>query len=416
MSLDHNPRPNDDEAAPTASFRFSTVEPLDRLGEVALAPCSRPIPPEARSVPETSVERRRASSFGASLDKDEHLPEKITEQQEGGISVSETAKPDESVLYLAYGSNMASKTFLGVRGIKPISQIRVLIPELQLTFDLPGMPYVEPCFAATKPRDPSPIDQDIISLDDDDEIESTGAEILSEKAPLLETREIKSAGQHNHQWDKPLVGVVYEVTLADYAKIIASEGGGRGYVDVVIDCYPFAEDYKPTDPVPNSPKTEPFKAHTLLAPGVDDALMKSSSITRCTQHTPSVWWDVGLPVRPIPGYAQPTARYLNLLVSGAAEHDLPVSYQEYLSHSRTYRITTTRQKIGKALFLLLWGPFALAILRLSKSCAGPDGRNPPWLAAFANFVFVAKWKSYDCFFKLVFGDGERTMDDPPPTE
>ena len=31
----------------------------------------------------------------------------------------------------------------------------VFVPELRLTFDLPGIPYAEPCFAGTQYRDPS---------------------------------------------------------------------------------------------------------------------------------------------------------------------------------------------------------------------------------------------------------------------
>ena len=39
------------------------------------------------------------------------------------------------------------------------------------------------------------------------------------------------------------------------------------------------------------------------------------------------------------------------------------------------------------------------------------GRSPPWLAAYSSAVFKAVWKSYDLFFKPLFGDGERTVED-----
>ena len=39
------------------------------------------------------------------------------------------------------------------------------------------------------------------------------------------------------------------------------------------------------------------------------------------------------------------------------------------------------------------------------------GRSPPWLTAYSSAVFKAVWKSYDLFFKRVFGDGERTVED-----
>lgn len=396
------PQTNDEGAASPARHRFSAIEPLDRLQSTVPAIFAHPPNPDARVLPTTSADRRRASSIGVSLDQDEQLSEKISEQQEHGTSVSETAARGQSVLYLAYGSNMASGTFLGRRGIKPLSQIPVLVPELRLTFDLPGIPYAEPCFAATKVRQP-------LAEHDDDETESTDGELLSEKAPLLEIEQSHSSDYHEHQWHKPLIGVVYEVTLADYAKIIATEGGGRGYLDVVVDCYPFAEDYKPTDPVPHHPQTNAFKAHTLLSPGADDTRKGSSIATHIRPPRPI--FDVGQHMRPDPEYAQPSARYLNLIVTGAGEHGLPVSYREYLSQIRTYKITTTRQKIGKVIFLVLWGPWVLLLLLLSRWCAGPDGRSPSWLTALANLLFVALWTSYDCLFKVPFGDGERTLED-----
>jgi hypothetical protein len=117
--------------------------------------------------------------------------------------------------------------------------------------------------------------------------------------------------------------------------------------------------------------------------------------------------------RPDPDYAQPSARYLGLIKDGAEEHDLPVSYREYLAQIRTYHITSTRQKVGKVLFLVLWVPWVLLTLALSKIFAGPDGRSPAWLVALANALFSGMWTSYDCFFVGVFGDGERTLDDIP---
>lgn len=391
---------------PAVRCRFSATEPLDRLQAALPAVFAQPANHDSRVLPTTSADRRRAASIGASLDQDEGLPEKITEQQEHGTSILDTAARDQTVLYLAYGSNMASSTFLGQRGIKPLSQIPVLVPELRLTFDLPGIPYAEPCFAATRVREPAPLPEE----ENADETESMDGEILSEKASLLQTERAQNSDYHEHRWHKPLVGVVYEVTLADYAKIIATEGGGRGYLDVVIDCYPFAENYKSTDPVPDHPQTRPFKAHTLLSPGADETRKRLPSIETHIKPKQPIF-DVGQHMRSDPEYAQPSARYLNLIVTGAGEHDLPLSYQEYLAQIRTYTITTTRQKIGKFIFLVTWAPGVLLLLGLSRWCAGPDGRSPPWLVALANLIFVALWTTYDCFFKVPFGDGERTLED-----
>lgn len=421
MTRVHNPRVEDEEAAPASQCRFGAMETLDRFRGLLPTVLAQPASSDSGSLPATSKERRRASVVSSSLDQDEHLPEKIVDQQESGTAVAETATEEETVLYLAYGSNLAQETFRGVRKIKPLSQIPVLVPELRLTFDLPGLPYAEPCFAGTQYRNPSAPGNLDSELGDDVSLVPE-EEVFTEKAPLMaETREARESDYHKNRWHKPLVGVVYEVTLADYAKIIATEGGGRGYRDVVVDCHPFSKGYKSTDPVPAHPDTPAFKAHTLLSPAADDARRKMQGMnvqpcqSQAPRSRPCLPGRFGPHLRPDPSYAQPSARYLNLLITGAAEHDLPVSYREYLSQIRPYRITTTRQKLGKGVFVGLWGPMVLSILALSKMFAGPDGRSPPWLVLLADVVWEVMWSSYDSFFKKAFGDGERTLEDTPPT-
>ncbi|KAJ5623900.1 hypothetical protein N7510_000209 [Penicillium lagena] len=388
---------------------FSGTESLDRLRALLPGPIARPSTPDVASLPTTTVARRRASSVATSLDQDEHLPEKIAEQQEHGAGVTDPVAEKETVLYLAYGSNLASKTFRGARGIKPLSQINVLVPELRLTFDLPGIPYAEPCFAGTQFRDPE--EADVSAEAEDEAWYVLDKSSVSEKAPLM-----AAAEAHRNRWHKPLVGVVYEVTLADYAKIIATEGGGRGYRDVVVNCHAFPESYKPADPVPEHPGTPAFKVHTLLSPAADEARRRKQSGVTLTHAARTACGLSALclksepHLRPDPEYAQPSARYLNLLTTGAAEHQLPTAYQEYLAQIRPYRITSTRQKIGKVLFLGIWAPPVLAIITLSKLFARPDGRSPPWIVTLANLVFGALWKSYDLAFVKLFGDGERTTE------
>ncbi|KAJ5493433.1 hypothetical protein N7539_002179 [Penicillium diatomitis] len=422
MSSGHLPWAGDDDAASgDASRRFNAIEPLNRLQAAVPLGNHQSNSFDAESLPKTTSDRRRASIISTSLDGDVHLSEKVAEQQEGGHALTGTSAEGETVLYLAYGSNLASQTFRGMRGIKPLSEIPVLIPELRLTFDLPGIPYAEPCFAGTQYRDPDLPNSTEPQSHHDNTSSDIEDDFVSEKAPLLvRTQEMQMAEASRNRWHKPLIGVVYEVTLADYAKIIATEGGGRGYRDVVINCHPFAEGFKPTDPVPDHPDTLPFKAHTLLSPSADDARKKTEAAKRgqssaavCTASSSntSIFSDFGPHMRPDPEYAQPSARYLNLLVTGAAEHDLPVTYREYLSQIHTYSITTVRQKIGKAVFVGLWGPPILTLLAFSKRFAGPDGRSPSWLVNLSNILFAAMWFTYDYFFKPVFGEGERTLGD-----
>jgi hypothetical protein len=267
-----------------------------------------------------------------------------------------TQEKDKTVLYLAYGSNLCNETFRGVRGIRPLSQVNVLVPSLRLTFDLPGIPYKEPCFANTALRVPDAQDY------------------------------------HKDRWHKGLVGVVYEVTLSDYAHIIATEGGGSAYNDILVECYVLP----PSNTVPSTPDSKPFKAHTLFAPIIDRET-KERTTARVT--------------RPDPSYAQPSARYLKLITDGAAECRLPGEYQEYLNNIRTYTITTKKQEMGKAIFLAIWMPFIMFIFAMGRKLQDKKGRSPWWLAKLSAMIFAGMWTSYDGVFKGTFGDGERTIGD-----
>lgn len=277
------------------------------------------------------------------------------------------SKTDKTILYLAYGSNLSAETFKGNRGIKPLSAVNVHVPGLSLTFDLPGIPYAEPCFANTCYRtSPAPEHTAPLPFSDND--------------------------YHKDQWKKGLIGVVYEVTPDDYRTIIATEGGGASYQDVVVDCYAIGEGDKTVDPAPSG---STFKAHTLLSP--ED----SSS---------------GPVPRPDPSYAQASARYLKLITDGGEEHALPDEYMAYLYNLRPYTITTKRQRMGSVLFLGIWLPVIIFLLAFTKSFADKDGKIPQWLARGTGFVFDTVWVTYDVGFKNVFGDGERTMGDDDDEE
>lgn len=67
--------------------------------------------------------------------------ERLAQAAENSETVAET------VLYLGHDSNMSAETFMGVRRTRPLFQVNVSVPALRLTFDLPGVPYREPCFA-----------------------------------------------------------------------------------------------------------------------------------------------------------------------------------------------------------------------------------------------------------------------------
>ncbi|KAL1963508.1 hypothetical protein VTN77DRAFT_8089 [Rasamsonia byssochlamydoides] len=346
--------------------------------------------------PRTSTERLQRSTQPDSLERDHDLPQKVSSCHYHNGTAEKKPRQEQTVLYLAYGSNLSVKTFRGKRGIKPLSQVNVYVPELRLTFDLPGVPYIEPCFAGTQFRTAGKDEED---KEKGGLADNTANSIDIEKSPLLAGGHGQGQGRgqkrdyHKNRWHKPLIGVVYEVTLADYAHIIATEGAGSTYRDVVVTCYPFPDSYSPSDPVPDCPDTQPFKAHTLLSPLRDETAGRNPLM------------------RPDPAYAQPSARYLNLIRTGAAELDFPTSYRAYLSSIRPYRITTVRQRIGQGIFLAIWVPPLYLLLTFASLLADDDGRSPAWFVQVQNALFRTMWTSYDAFFRKVFGDGERTIGD-----
>ncbi|KAK6208222.1 hypothetical protein LQW54_007003 [Pestalotiopsis sp. IQ-011] len=335
------------------------------------------------------------------------------------------ASPDYSgprtattVLYLAYGSNLSAHTFLGVRGIKPLSAINVSAPGLDLTFDLPGLPYTEPCFANTAPRkipklplpgDPPtkpPIDlppHDYPSENANEKL-GVGAEIESAPAVSFPALPIRRP-----TWTKGLYGVVYEVTAPDYRKIIATEGGGASYAEIATLCVALPPAIKVPEQPPSVPDLKPFLARTLYAPRLPAAPGPPDD----DDGRRNWWWRrLLLPVRRAEAdYAQPSLRYLRLIREGAAEHFMPFKYQQYLQRLEHYAMTTRRQEVGRALLSLLFMPLLLVFVGMGKFVADEDGKIPRWLAVAMGVHFNLMWMSYDAFFKDRFGDGERTMEE-----
>ena len=304
----------------------------------------------------------------------------------GGSEVPKT------VFYLAYGSNLCRETFQGRRGIKPLSAVNVVVPQLVMTFDLAGIPYTEPCFANSRYRNPSPTIELSTPITPSPTSKTSPKPSLASSLDGASPRDLETKDYHKTRWHKGMVGVVYEVTLQDYTHIIATEGGGSAYQDVLVDCYELPLG---SSSVPEVPTTQPFKAHTLYSPltphGIK-SLKKGSKFAR-----------------PDPNYAQPSARYLKLITDGADEHDIPQEYKNYLHQLRPYTITTLRQRIGGTVFRTFWMPVIFFVFSLNKKFADDKGRAPAWLNAVSGAIFSTAWVSYDNFFKHLFGDGERTI-------
>ncbi|KAJ0270489.1 hypothetical protein CBS470a_013493 [Colletotrichum nupharicola] len=361
-----------------SSRQSDSLALLSRLHEATSKP--KHAYPPISSIPRTSPARLAAAS------------------SESSSSASEAT----SVLYLAYGSNLSAETFLGARGIRPLSQTNVSAPALSLIFDLPGLPYREPCFANTAPRkvpqlpDPSdppklppvpPLPQPPVTTAD-----------VEKGAP---TKTPPDLG-----WSKGLYGVVYEVTPQDYATIVATEGGGSSYLDILTPCIPLP----PRVSVPEKPPIDipkPFFAHTLYSPAIPDAPDDSDDDPR------KKWYYhlITPPRRPDPTYAQPSARYLKLITDGAAEHELPDDYQAWLASLQPYTVTSCRQQLAQWLLTGIFFPVMLLFFQLNKWVANKEGKVPLWLGVGLSVVFNMLWMGYDAVLKPVFGDGERTEEE-----
>ncbi|KAK1689574.1 hypothetical protein BDP55DRAFT_691677 [Colletotrichum godetiae] len=350
-------------------------------------------------------------------------PSRLAAAATDDASSSAAAAEQQSVLYLAYGSNLSAETFLGARGIRPLSQVNVSAPGLSLVFDLPGLPYTEPCFANSAPRkipklpDPSdpPKFPPVPPLPPPAESEQTnkGTSTIPTTPDL--------------GWDKGLFGVVYEVTPQDYATIVATEGGGSSYKDILTPCIPLP----PRVSVPEKPPIDiprPFFAHTLFSPSIPDAEPEEPDTTSSSNYnnddddddtpTPPTdprkkWYYRFLrPTRrPDPAYAQPSPRYLNLITSGAAEHELPDDYQRWLNSLVPYTPTSRRQKLAQWLLKALFLPVLLVFFALNKKVANKEGKVPVWLGVTLGVVFNLLWMVYDAVLRPVFGDGERTQEE-----
>ncbi|KAH6691504.1 hypothetical protein F5X68DRAFT_201996, partial [Plectosphaerella plurivora] len=309
-----------------------------------------------------------------------------------------------SVLYLAYGSNLCAETLLGVREIRPISRIAVSAPTLDLVFDLPGVPYLEPCFANSAVR------KELPKLPDPPKIPPFDPPVVRHDADGL------PVGEDGTKWTKGLIGVVYEVTPEDYDTILATEGNGASYKDILVPCFAIP----PRMSVPEKPPIElpkPFFVHTLFAPSIPDELPGDPDKPKDPKDMAEppkddarkwYWRFLKHPYR-APGYAQPSSRYLTLIRNGAKENELPEDYQAFLATLQPYTINSWRQSIGRLLFLV---PFLIiAFIARNFSGGAKTKKIPAWITIAVSVLFNLVWMGYDAVLKPLFGDGEHTQKD-----
>ncbi|KAL5501183.1 hypothetical protein ACEPAH_9570 [Sanghuangporus vaninii] len=278
-------------------------------------------------------------------------------------------KHDKPLWYLAYGSNLNSNVFKRRRGIKPLEERHVVVEGLELTFDLPGLPYVEPRFANCRFAT-GPSDNALVSGNDDKvaKFVQCGGDI-----------------DLNGVWTGKgaLIGVAYLVTPEDFARVIKTEGGGSGYRIISVQGKVFREEINPGEKKGKIEVTEEMvHAYTLFAPEGK--------------------------IRTQPG--QPSVRYLTLIREGAEEHKLPPSFIAYLESVAPYSAAIFRQKLGAVVTVALGAPTFIVVLLLGLVFAHKDGSNPRWVNKSRGKLMGFIWRVYDKCMLGLFGDGERTME------
>jgi hypothetical protein len=72
-------------------------------------------------------------------------------------------------------------------------------------------------------------------------------------------------------------------------------------------------------------------------------------------------------------------------------------------------MTSARQRWGRTLFMLMWAPAMMIIFGLRRRVSDAKGKPPAWFLALSTMMFKGMWGSYDLGFRLVFGEGERTV-------
>lgn len=99
----------------------------------------------------------------------------------------------------------------------------------------------------------------------------------------------------------------------------------------------------------------------------------------------------------------------DLLISGAAEAQLPSRYQKYLQSIVPYSPPPTKWgKLGATLFLLIWAPVMRLLEKITNDSIGPDG-NAHWEVVWlVRLTMHLIWLVHDYIFAPIFGRGDGT--------
>lgn len=228
---------------------------------------------------------------------------------------------DEKPLwYLAYGSNLNSSVFKGRRGIRPLDARPVLAPGLQLAFDLPGVPYVEPRFANCRvlPARDGRQAGGGTALDRKArrELRERGADGGADETSFIpedSEKELKVLAKRMQRrpWtgkERAMLGVAYLITPQDFARVLATEGGGSSYQMVAVDAHALK-------PAPEESATKSGAARRMSE---TEDLLTGERIRAFTLVAPPE------KTRDVPG--ESSLRYLNLIREGAKGQSQPLAF------------------------------------------------------------------------------------------
>lgn len=268
-------------------------------------------------------------------------------------SSPEFTAPTEPRWYLAYGSNLSAAGFVVKRNITPLDTKVVVVDGLSLTFNNPGVPYIEPRFANCTFADPP-----------------------------------AEAWSPGDAWigDSSLMGVAYLLSPADFLTILRSEGGGTSYKPLLAPATPLAREGVRTQ--------EEILAYTLVTPktrkGTGYASLRYMNLLRNGARGARI--------------NHPGIVVAELIV--LAEQNMPEQYIAYLDSIPSYRITSVRQKIGRFVHIAGWMPGLLLFFRIVARTSSQTGAAPVPIRWTRAALFGTMWGLYDVIGKWIFGDGE----------
>ncbi|KAL3422112.1 gliotoxin biosynthesis protein [Phlyctema vagabunda] len=167
--------------------------------------------------------------------------------------------------------------------------------------------------------------------------------------------------------DVPAVhGVLYRLSRSDWFKLVRSEGAGTAYREIEVEVQ-------------------------LLQP-------VSLSV--------SVKWVRTLVARyPFRPNAAPSKRYLDIMVKGAEERDLPSQYLKFLKSIPALDSMESRARPGAQGFIAFWLFLAKYLMRWVKLQADEHGQAPEWMGGLVWLLFNLLWWYHDYIHSKIWSSG-----------